>query len=123
MLSSISATPRHVVPPSLVVNPSRSTPEVVKVGAVPPGHFIDAGHVCVPVPPLVNCSRMTSDRLAGTLVNVQVSAPEAVLVKKLPTEQSIAEALTAVVFCRTELSKSAVAVVTVPVKVGDASGA
>ena len=92
MLSFISCAPRHVVPPSSVMNPRTSTPLVVNVGATPPGHLVPLNQVCVPVPPLVNSSKKLYARLAGVLLIVHVRAPVAVLMKYVPVVQSIADA-------------------------------
>ena len=83
MLSVIRATPLHVVPPSSVTNANTSTPDVVSVGAVPPGHLTDAGHVCVPVPPFVSSKQTTIAPVAGTFSNVHEATPDIVFVKYL----------------------------------------
>jgi hypothetical protein len=62
-------------------------------------------------------------RVEGALLNVNVLFAAIVLVKKLPKEQLMSSAATAVMFPRTGPSISDIAVVTVPVNVGEAKGA
>jgi hypothetical protein len=53
-LANMLARPRQFVPPSSVIKTNTSTPVVVKVGAVPPGHLTVAGHVIAADPAFVN---------------------------------------------------------------------
>jgi len=48
-----AVNPYHTVPPSVVKKENASVPVVavvLSVGAVPPGHFTEAGHVTVLLP-------------------------------------------------------------------------
>jgi hypothetical protein len=58
------------------LTPTRSTPEVVNVGAVLAANFVDAGHVMAADPALVSLKYTTSDMLAPRVfVNANVVAP------------------------------------------------
>jgi hypothetical protein len=52
--SDIDNTPLQFVPLSSVMKTRMSTPAAVKEGAVPPGHFTEAGQVIAVDPPFVN---------------------------------------------------------------------
>lgn len=84
----VVAVPRHVVPPSLVVMMTRSTPEAVSVGAVPPGHLMALGHVTVADPPLVSVSRTVRQAPDAAPIKVSVVAAAMVADTELPSVRS-----------------------------------
>ena len=108
---------------------------VVSVGAVFPGQRTAAGHVIVPLVWTISNVNAKAVPLLGGLLNVKVTLPLTVRVKKLPNEQSMSAAATVSAVWRTDPFVGIVPVIvgdttvapaanaTVPLNVGDASGA
>src|SRR3972149_3872350 len=74
-----------------------SVPETVQVGAVPPGHLTDAGHVITPAPGFASFRRTYWANVPlGTLENEKVVAAVIVAVKALDREGGIGDNLSRV---------------------------
>lgn len=69
------AVPIHVDPPSLVVRMTRSTPNLVSAGAVPPGQRTPKGHVTTALPPFVSLNRIVFALPLIAPVKMNIVAP------------------------------------------------